>query len=117
FRSEKAVDFGPATNGLQRPVGLPRAGTIRHVRSNGAHNVDIEVEGGGKKRRLKIVDEESDKENESQGDLQRANKKSKGSSKTTAPTTPASKLPRRPDKRTGSLTPARLNMLATPKRR
>jgi hypothetical protein len=30
---------------------------------------------------------------------------------------PASKLPRHRDRRTGSLTPARLNLLATPKRR
>ncbi|KAF2503398.1 hypothetical protein BU16DRAFT_521989 [Lophium mytilinum] len=115
FRSEQAVNFGPATSGLQRSKHGPKTGTIRHVRSSDVHDVDAETEGGSKKRKLDVVDEGFDKENEHQ-EGSRATKKSKSNSQA-GPRTPASKLPRRLDKRAGSLTPARLNLLATPKRR
>ncbi|KAF2805209.1 uncharacterized protein BDZ99DRAFT_466861 [Mytilinidion resinicola] len=116
FRSEKAVNFGPATNGLQRSGDLPKIGTIRHVRSSDAHDMNAETEGGGKKRKLEVVGEDFDKENDRQEEVSRASKKLK-SNLHAGPRTPASKLPRRLDKRAGSLTPARLNLLATPKRR
>jgi hypothetical protein len=62
------------------------------------------------------VVEEFNKENDGRVDDARATKKHKGPLHD-GPKMPASKLPRHRDRRTGSLTPARLNLLATPKRR
>ncbi|OCK81303.1 hypothetical protein K432DRAFT_381451 [Lepidopterella palustris CBS 459.81] len=104
FRSDKAISFGPATSG-----------TIRHVRSSDVHE-NSEPGEGAKKRKLESVDEgSSEKENDPEEDG-RANKRTKANP-VEATKTPVSKLPRRQEKRPGSLSRARLSLLATPKRR
>lgn len=113
FRSDNTLNFGPATSGLQR---AGRRGTIRPVTDSDVYDALVEAEGKGKKRKLDNVEDPSDKENDEEE--ARSSKKQK-SSQHTVPGTPssASKLPRRPIRRMGSLTPARLNLLAAPKRR
>lgn len=104
FRYDNPINFGPAT-----------AGTIRHIRSSDAHEKTSSVADGAKKRKLESVEGGSDKENQEEEDG-RANKRTKGNP-VEVTKTPTSKLPRRTEKRPGSLSQARLNLLATPRRK
>ncbi|KAF2676124.1 hypothetical protein K458DRAFT_492665 [Lentithecium fluviatile CBS 122367] len=102
FKSDKPINFGPASTG-----------TIRMVRKSDASSlVD------GKKRKLNTLEETSDKENS--GPVERDEGRSAKKMKPTpaeAPKTP-SKLPRlgRTPKRGSAISMSRLAFLATPKR-
>jgi len=104
FRYDNPINFGLATTG-----------TIRHIRSSDAHEKISGAADGAKKRKLESVEGGSDKENQEEEDG-RANKRTKGNP-VEVTKTPTSKLPRRTEKRPGSLSQARLNLLATPRRK
>ncbi|OCL11803.1 hypothetical protein AOQ84DRAFT_352855 [Glonium stellatum] len=104
FRSDKPINFGPATTG-----------TIRQVRSSDAHEKVSGATDGAKKRKLENSEGASDKENREE-EYGRANKRTKANP-VEITKTPTSKLPRRTEKRLGSLSQARLNLLATPRRK
>jgi hypothetical protein len=104
FKSDKAINFGPASTG-----------TIRMVR-----NSNVSSMFDGKKRKLETVDETSDKENSTP--VQQHEGRSAKKVKTMAaepPKTPSktpSKLPRRTPNRGSSISKSRLNFLSTPRR-
>jgi hypothetical protein len=102
FKSDKPINFGPATKG-----------TIRMVRKSDASSLV-----GDKKRKLDTFEETSDKENNKPVDEGRSPAKKARTTTMEPPRTPAStsKLPRRTPGRGGSISKSRLAFLATPKR-
>lgn len=102
FKSDKPINFGPAS-----------AGTIRMVRKSDASSlVD------GKKRKLETFEESSDKENSAPAEDEGRSPKKIKTTAVEPPKTPSSvsKLPRRTPNRGGSITKSRLAFLATPRR-
>ncbi|KAF2837784.1 hypothetical protein M501DRAFT_995025 [Patellaria atrata CBS 101060] len=112
FRSDRPINFGPSTTGP----------TIRRVRNSDAGDALLSTnESPVKKRKAsgeisKSQGEDKENEDEEQGRRKKARITGPEIVKTTIKTA-TSKLPRRKEKRPGSLSQARLNLLATPKRR